>query len=102
MRVDRWQERDGSPTEQALTTKLERMGYAMSRYVYPPDTYFGPHTHDVEKIDAVVSGRFRIEMNGETVILGPGDSIHVPRGAEHSAEVVGAQPVISLDGVRRE
>jgi mannose-6-phosphate isomerase-like protein (cupin superfamily) len=34
------------------------------------------------------------------VILEAGDCLHVPRGAEHSAEVVGDEPVVSLDGVR--
>jgi hypothetical protein len=34
------------------------------------------------------------------VVLGPGDSVEVPRGAEHSAAVVGDEPVISLDAVR--
>ncbi len=82
-----------------MREKLERLGYRVSRYVYPPGTYFGPHTHDLDKIDAVLSGRFHISMGKDSAILEAGDLVRVPRGAEHSAEVVSVDPVISLDAV---
>jgi quercetin dioxygenase-like cupin family protein len=101
MKLRRWDvERDGPLTEQALRERLEQEGYRVSRYLYPPGTYFPAHTHAVDKIDAVLAGRFRIEMEGESVVLEVGDSVHVPRGAEHSAEVIGNETVISLDAVR--
>jgi hypothetical protein len=34
------------------------------------------------------------------VVLAAGDAVHVPRDAEHSAEVIGAEPVVSLDAVK--
>lgn len=58
------------------------------------------HTHEVDKMDAVLSGELRISMGGGCIVLGPGDAVHVPRGIKHSAEVVGNQPVVSLDGVK--
>jgi quercetin dioxygenase-like cupin family protein len=91
---------EGPLSEQGLRDKLERKGYHVSRYVYPPGTYFPDHTHGVDKIDAVVSGRFRLTLEGEAVVLEAGDAIEVPRGAVHNAEVVGEEPVVSLDGVR--
>jgi quercetin dioxygenase-like cupin family protein len=101
MRVEHWDSnRDGELTEAALRRKLEALGYEVTRYTYPPSTRFGAHTHAVEKIDAVLSGRFRIEMEGEEVVLGAGDAIYVPRGARHSAEVVGNDAVVSLDAVK--
>lgn len=101
MKLRRWDpERDGALTEQALREKLEQEGYRVSCYHYPPGTCFPAHTHAVDKIDAVLAGRFRIEMEGESVVLEAGDLVHVPRGAEHSAEVVGEETVISLDGLR--
>ncbi len=101
MKVESWDtERDGKLTEAALRRKLEAKGYQVTRYVYPPGTYFSPHTHAVDKIDAVLSGRFRITMGEHSVILEAGDAIHVPRGTEHSAEVVGDEDVISLDAVK--
>lgn len=83
-----------------MTDKLEALGYSVNCYVYPPGTVFPPHTHGVDKIDGVLSGHFRLEMQGNSVILEPGDCLVVPRGVVHSAEVVGDEPVISLDAVR--
>jgi quercetin dioxygenase-like cupin family protein len=101
MAVESWNPaREGPLTEQALREKLERKGYSVSRYVYPPGTYFSDHSHGVDKIDAVVSGRFRITLEGQPFVLEAGDSVEVPRGAVHSAEVIGAEPVVSLDAVR--
>lgn len=100
--LERWnEERDGPATEEALLRKLEDRGYRVSRYEYPPGTTFPEHTHAVDKIDAVVSGRFRLEMGGEEVVLEAGDRLAVPRGTPHSAEVVGDETVVSLDAVRR-
>jgi quercetin dioxygenase-like cupin family protein len=100
--IERWDvEEDGPVTERRLLEALEDRGYSVSRHVYPPGTRFPSHTHDVDKIDAVVSGRFRIALEGEDVVLGPGDAVEVPRGVEHTAEVVGDEPVVSLDGARR-
>jgi quercetin dioxygenase-like cupin family protein len=101
MQVERWNsKRDGPVNEQALRRRLERLGYSVGRYVYPPGTWFGPHTHAVEKIDAVISGRFRISMGKDAVVLEAGDYVVVPHGAEHSAAVVGEHPVVSLDAVK--
>lgn len=100
--VERWnEEEDGAVEERALREELEERGFRVSRYVYPPGTEFPPHTHDADKIDAVVSGRFRLSVEGEEIVLGPGDRAAVPAGAEHTAEVVGDEPVVSLDATRR-
>lgn len=101
MEVEHWNsQQDGSLSEQALRAKLETRGYQVTRYVYPPGTVFPPHSHGVDKIDAVLSGRFQMRMQGKTVVLKAGDCLAVPRGEIHSAEVVGDQPVVSLDAIR--
>ncbi len=101
MRIERWDtDAGGAPTEQALRGRLESLGYHVTRYDYPPGTRFPTHTHGVDKIDAVLSARFRITMEGESVVLEAGDLVWVPRGAVHSAEVVGDRSVASLDAVK--
>ena len=98
MNVERWDAgKDGPLSERALRRKLEARGYRVSRYVYPPGTFFPDHTHEIDKIDAVLSGRFRMTVHGQQVILEGGDCLGVPRGTTHSAEVVGNEPVVSLD-----
>jgi quercetin dioxygenase-like cupin family protein len=100
MDIERWDEkRDGPFSESALRRKLEDRGYRVSRYVYPPGTFFPDHTHAVEKVDAVASGRFRMKTEEGDVVLEAGDSLVVPGGVVHSAEVVGDEPVVSLDAV---
>lgn len=101
MKIEHWDaEREGVLSEAALRRKLQNLGYRVSRYVYPPGTVFPSHTHAQEKMDAVLSGRFRIRMGGEEAVLEAGDAVLVPRGEEHSAEVVGAEDVVSLDAVK--
>jgi quercetin dioxygenase-like cupin family protein len=100
MDIERWDEkRDGAFSESALRRKLEDRGYRVSRYVYPPGTFFPDHTHPIEKVDAVASGRFRMKTEEGDVVLEAGDCLVVPGGVVHSAEVVGDEPVVSLDAV---
>jgi len=100
MPVERWNPDDGPFTEAAFRAKLERRGYSVSRFVYPPGTFFPEHTHPVDKIDAVVAGRFRMTVRGKEFILEAGDCLEVPRGTPHTAEVVVGAPVVSLDAVK--
>jgi quercetin dioxygenase-like cupin family protein len=101
LRVEHWNtETDGRLTESALRGKLEGRGYRVTRYVYPPGSYFQEHSHDVDKIDAVLSGRFLLRMRGQSVVLEAGDALVVSKGVVHSAQVVGDEPVVSLDAVR--
>lgn len=101
MAVQRWNDAlDGAFSETALRRKLESLGYTVARYVYPPGTAFPDHRHAVDKIDAVVAGRFRLVIGGHVAMLGPGDWVHVPRGMTHNATVIGDDPVVSLDAVR--
>ena len=103
MKVESWDvKRDGPPSEAALRQTLERRSYRVSRYMYSPGTYFPDHSHHVDKIDAALSERFRVKMGDEQVILEAGDSLAVPRGVVHSAEVVGNEPVVSLDATKED
>lgn len=97
----RWHaDKDGRVTEAALKRKLQRLGYSVCRYVYPPGTSFSDHSHSADKMDAVVSGRFKMVIDGRETVLEAGDMLAVPAGVVHAAEVVGNEPVISLDGVK--
>ena len=101
MQIEHWDAtRDGELTEANMRRKLQDRGYRVSTYVYPPGTYFPEHDHGVDKIDGVLSGRFRMAMKGGSVVLESGDLLVVPKHVFHSAEVVGEEPVVSLDAVR--
>ena len=99
--IEHWNEKlDGELNEANMRTKLEARGYSVSRYVYPPGTYFQDHSHSIDKIDAVLDGHFRMTMQGQELVLKAGDCLAVPRGVVHSAEVVGNNEVISLDAIK--
>jgi quercetin dioxygenase-like cupin family protein len=103
VKVERWDEaRDGELSETALRRKLEALGYSVYLYTYLPGTRFETHRHSVDKIDAVLAGTFRIEMEDQSVLLEAGDLVWVPRDTPHAAEVVSERAVISLDAVRRD
>ena len=100
MAVQRWNSSDGPVTEAALRAKLESLGYTVAKYTYEPGTVFPDHKHDVDKIDAVISGRVRLVVRGHMKMLWAGDWVEIPRGTVHNAAVIGDQPVVSLDAVK--
>ncbi len=100
MAIHKWNAADGPLSEPALRAKLESLGYRVAKYTYQPGTVFPDHKHDADKIDAVLSGRFRLVVRGHMKVLGPGDWIEIPRGTVHNASVMGDQPVVSLDAVK--
>lgn len=99
MGIEYWHPAGTELDETALVEQLAARGCRVSRYVYPPGTCFPDHSHGVAKIEVVLAGRFRMGMAGASVVLEPGQAIHVPRGTVHNAEVVGDEPVVSLDAV---
>ncbi len=101
MNIQSWKsEIDGPLTETALVDKLSDLGYVCTRYIYPPGTCFPLHSHELDKIDAVLRGSFRITTADSSLILNAGDYVHVPAYLMHSAEVIGNDPVVSIDAIR--
>ncbi len=102
MQVRRWNPAaDGPLSEAALRQKLEALGYVVARSEHPPGSRVPDQACDVDKIDAVVSGHYRLVIAGHTAQLGPGDWVEVPRGRRYTATVMGEAPVVSLDAIRR-
>jgi quercetin dioxygenase-like cupin family protein len=96
--LQRWDARDGPVTERRMMLMLEYEGYEVALYTYREGTVFAEHQHAQAKCDAVLSGTLRISVGDRVFELGPGDRLYVPAGTLHSAEVVGSQTVVSLDG----
>jgi quercetin dioxygenase-like cupin family protein len=91
---------DGEFSEAAFRAKLERLGYRVARYIYQAGTVFPDHRHEIDKVDAVVSGKFRLVIGGHVVLLGQGDWVDVPRGVVHNATVQGDESVVSFDAIK--
>lgn len=45
----------------------------------------------------VVSGKAEVTLDGETLRLGPGDAVDVPRGAAHRVAAVGEAPLVFIE-----
>ena len=98
--VTRWNRTWGPLSETAMRERLQSLGYSVATYCYESGTVFPMHTHEVDQQDAVLSGALRICREGGSVVLTPGDTIEIPAGARHSAEVIGNETVVSLDAVK--
>jgi len=99
-KVTHWDPQWGPLNEANMRKRLAEEGYLASKYLYAPGTYFPPHTHAFDKKDTVLSGCLKIGWQGGEVVLEAGDMIEIPGGFSHSAEVVGAETVVSLDSSR--
>jgi mannose-6-phosphate isomerase-like protein (cupin superfamily) len=51
------------------------------------------HVHDREdETFVLVTGRCRFHLAGREMLRGPGETVFVPRGTEHTFQVVGSEP----------
>ena len=100
MDVESWNSDWGKLSESNMRKRLEDEGFRVVTYTYSPGTYFSEHSHTVDKKDTVLSGKFKMTALGKKFILGPGDMLLVPAGTIHTAEVIGDDPVISLDATK--
>ena len=100
MKIEHWDPSRGELNEANMRRWLRSQGYDVARYTYSPGTYFPDHTHSIDKKDAVLSGRFRLIAAGQEFILEAGDALEIPASTVHSAEVIGNEPVVSLDATR--
>ncbi len=46
------------------------------------------HAHENEQLSFVVSGRWRFELDGKSVIVGPNEMLFIPPNVVHSAEAI--------------
>ena len=99
-KITHWDPLWGPLREETMRQRLTAEGYAVAKYHYPPGTCFPPHTHAVNKKDAVLKGRLQICWKGGATVLEPGDMIEIPAGFQHSAEAVGSETVVSLDATK--
>jgi len=90
----------GELDESNARRRLEAEGFSVTRYDYPPGTSFPDHKHSIDKKDAVVNGCLLIKSGGREFYLRAGDALLVPAGTIHSAEVIGNETVVSLDGTK--
>jgi quercetin dioxygenase-like cupin family protein len=67
-------------------------GKSVSMRLWKDEPAGGPEKpasrRDYETVGYVIRGRAELHVEGQTVLLGPGDSWVVPKGAEHTYRIV--------------
>jgi mannose-6-phosphate isomerase-like protein (cupin superfamily) len=62
---------------------LRRPGFSMGMYLLPAGSKDAQHPHSADEVYTVQHGRAQLEVEGETIDVGPGDVISVDRGRDH-------------------
>jgi mannose-6-phosphate isomerase-like protein (cupin superfamily) len=87
----------GSEISVKISTADTAGAFAVMEGITPPLS--GPPLHCHRNQDEwwyVVSGRFRFEVDGETILAGAGDTVFAPRGSRHTFQNIGTEPGISI------
>jgi mannose-6-phosphate isomerase-like protein (cupin superfamily) len=67
---------------------------SLAEEVLLPGSAVAPHHHrELEEIYYILSGRGRMTVGEETSDVAEGDAVYVPRGASHTLENTGAEPI---------
>jgi mannose-6-phosphate isomerase-like protein (cupin superfamily) len=70
---------------------------SLAEEVLPAGACVGRHHHlSTEEIYYVLRGRGRMTIDAETREVGAGDAVFIPRGAAHTLENTGAEPMTIL------
>ncbi|MGR8946737.1 MAG: diguanylate cyclase domain-containing protein [Gammaproteobacteria bacterium] len=101
VRLERWnREAEGDFSPEGLLQKLAVWGYEAQARTLNPGEYHPDRRVQVDMVDAIVQGRLKITLEGESRTLGVGDCLFLPKGVVTSIEVVGDRPVVCLEALQ--
>jgi quercetin dioxygenase-like cupin family protein len=89
MKHFRW---DDIPPEQVNERFVRKLAWAgglmISWMECKQGCYVPPHSHENEQLTFVTRGRWRFEIEGKTIIVGPNEILFIPPNVIHAAEAV--------------
>ena len=56
-----------------------------------------PHTHPFDQVSLVLSGTLDFEVDGQHIVVGPGEALQIPAGVPHTATIVGDEVALNID-----
>jgi len=74
----------------------------VTKMLYNKDDFVPFHKHPNEQSGYVLSGRYRIQFGEYDKVIGPGDSYSIPKGVEHSIEIIEPGEVLDFFTPPRE
>jgi mannose-6-phosphate isomerase-like protein (cupin superfamily) len=75
------------------TTAVDNAGaYTLCETIEPPESGAGLHRHpSYDETHIICEGQFDCQLDEQTLKLGPGDMMFVPKGAPHSVKSIGPE-----------
>jgi quercetin dioxygenase-like cupin family protein len=74
----------------------------VTKMLYKEGDFVPFHGHPNEQSGYVLSGKYRIKFGEYDKVIGPGDSYSIPRGVEHSIEIIDPGEVLDFFTPPRE
>ena len=101
VRLERWDpESEGEFSPEGLLQKLAVWGYEAQARTLNPGEYHPDRRVQVDMVDAIVQGKLKITLEGESRTLSAGDCLFLPKGVVTSIEVLGDRPVVCLEALQ--
>jgi quercetin dioxygenase-like cupin family protein len=66
----------------------------MCRFTFDPFIVTAEHTHPHEQMTLVIKGKVKFTIEGEVVIVAPGDVLHFPSNNRHGATMLDEEVVL--------
>jgi len=90
---------DVEPVEMVPGIRRRTLAYGerlmVTQFLISQGTELPRHTHPHEQVSYIVSGELQMQVGGQSYHLGPGDSLLLPGGMEHSA--LALKDVVAID-----
>ena len=93
-----WSEMPADPVREGFAWQFA-IGENMMiiRQTIQPGAVIAEHSHVHEQIVHLFQGKLRLTVTGESITLGPGESLLIPPNAPHAVEVEGDEEVVVFD-----
>jgi quercetin dioxygenase-like cupin family protein len=89
MKHFRWDDLPQEQVNERFVRKLAWDGGLMISWMEcKQGCYVPPHSHKNQQLTFVTRGRWRFEIDGKTIIVGPNEILFIPPNAIHAAEAV--------------
>jgi quercetin dioxygenase-like cupin family protein len=95
MLVFRWQA-PVLPDKKQIRSLFEAEGLDPHEEVFKPETQVDWHRHPFDEIRTVVQGEVVFDIDGNKLLLRPGDRIVIPSNTKHSFRAQGTENCVCL------
>lgn len=96
VQATRYRAHEGGVAHMVLDTRHLQTLMFLAHAAVPPGERLSGHRDPMEEIYIIQTGRGRMQVDGETLEVQPGDAIHLPIGAFHELTNTGSEELTIL------